>query len=404
MNYKKMIIMTAVVLVMVFGIFGIVLTRDSGHVHGEQLGQGHSHDHTEEGKSSQITVWDDRFEIFLEHPFVLIDTPTEFVTHVTDRVTLKPRREGPVVFVLTDESGMSTRHVEEAPARDGIYIPELTFAKSGKWQVSLVIPLEKEEYVIELPVLTVYQTQDDIFHAPSPEDITGISFLKEQQWEVPFKTELVRRQKVLSQTVTAVPESAVFDEEGKPVAFVQMAGETFEKRYLELGNKDNGLVEVLSGLSEGEYVTTKGAHAIARAEHGEESLVNLSKEQISKFGIMVAEAGSGEFEVKLSVPGEITFNDNKLAHIVPTVPGIVREVIRNVGDNVKAGEVIAWLESTKLGGAKVQYMARKSEVSCCSIELVRAQEVYDNTMKLLETLKSSPSSAPWRRLGWSAIS
>jgi len=126
-------------------------------------------------------------------------------------------------------------------------------------------------------------------------------------------------------------------------------------------------------------------------------------EDIKKFGIEVDRAGSGEFEVHISIPGEITFNENKLAHIVPAVPGKVRQVLKNVGDTVVAGEVIAWLESTKLGGAKVDYLARQSEVSCCSIEFIRAQEVYDNTMKLLEMLKSSPSLEALRNMNGSAM-
>lgn len=138
-------------------------------------------------------------------------------------------------------------------------------------------------------------------------------------------------------------------------------------------------------------------------EHEEGQIIELSEEQINEIGIELATAGGGKIEVSVSLPGEITFNANKLAHIVPSVPGIVRQVVRDVGDTVVAGEVIAWLESTKLGEAKVQYLAKQSEVSCCSIELVRAQEVYDNTLKLLETLKSSPSLETLRKMNDSAM-
>ncbi|MHC4172656.1 MAG: efflux RND transporter periplasmic adaptor subunit [Planctomycetota bacterium] len=405
MNYKKLIIIAVVILVVIFAGSKIVSTSDSDHDHIEQYGHEHDDAHDHQEKSSQVTIWGDRFEIFLEHPFVLVNTPTEFVTHVTDRVTLEPRRKGPVIFVLTDESEMSTRHVERTPVRDGIYIPKLTFPQSGRWKLSLIIPVEGNEHIVELPALTVYGTQADIDHTPLPEEIAGISFLKEQQWKIPFRTQAVQQQKILSQTVIAVPESSVVEEEGKPVAFVQLAGETFEERYLELGKKDHGLVQVVSGLSEGQYVVTKGAYAIMEAEHElhDESTVQLSQEDMRKFGIEVDRAGSGEFEVHLSVPGEITFNANKHAHIVPTVPGIVRQVVKNIGDTAAAGEVIAWLESTKLGEGKVQYLTKQSEVSCCSVELVRAQEVYDNTLKLLEILKSSPSLETLRKMNGSAM-
>ncbi len=135
----------------------------------------------------------------------------------------------------------------------------------------------------------------------------------------------------------------------------------------------------------------------------QEQIIELSEEQINEIGIELASAGGGKIEVSVSLPGEITFNANKLAHIVPTVPGIVRQVVKDVGDTVVAGEIIAWLESTKLGEAKIQYLARQLEVSCCSIELVRAQEVYDNTLKLLEMLKGSPSLETLRKMNGSAM-
>ena len=54
----------------------------------------------EEEKTAQITVWSDRFEIFLEHRLIVVNTPTKFITHVTDLMTLEPRREGPLTFIL----------------------------------------------------------------------------------------------------------------------------------------------------------------------------------------------------------------------------------------------------------------------------------------------------------------
>ncbi|MHC4617796.1 MAG: efflux RND transporter periplasmic adaptor subunit [Planctomycetota bacterium] len=406
MKYRKLIILAIAVLAAAYAGSRIVSTSDSDSTRHEDAGHGHAHGGQHGRKSAQVTVWSDRFEVFLEHPFVIAGTPTEFVTHVTDRVTLQPRRKGPVTFVLSDGSATRTRHVEQTPTRDGIYIPKLTFPKSGMWNVSLVIPVGATKHLVELPALTVYGSQAQVDRAASPEEIVGISFLKEQQWKIPFATEAVQRRKILSEVVPAVPESAIVDENGKPAAFVQLSGETFEKRYVRLGNKGRGLVQVLSGLSEGEYVTTKGVDAIVEAEHevhAGESAVQLSEEDMRKFGIEVDAAGSGEFEVCVSVPGEIKFNANKVAHIVPTVPGVVREVISDIGDTVAAGEVLAWLESTKLGGAKVEYLARQSEVSCCSVELVRAQEVYDNSMKLLETLNGSPSLETLRKMNGSAM-
>jgi RND family efflux transporter MFP subunit len=60
----------------------------------------------------------------------------------------------------------------------------------------------------------------------------------------------------------AVPMSAVVDDKGIAVAFVQIEGETFERRELELGIKSDGYAEVKSGLKAGERVVTKGAYRV----------------------------------------------------------------------------------------------------------------------------------------------
>lgn len=63
----------------------------------------------------------------------------------------------------------------------------------------------------------------------------------------------------------SVPESAILDEEGLAVCYVQEEGEGFEKRILKVGVKDEGYVEILSGLGEGERVVTRGAYKIRLA-------------------------------------------------------------------------------------------------------------------------------------------
>jgi len=63
----------------------------------------------------------------------------------------------------------------------------------------------------------------------------------------------------------AIPSAAIVEEDGRPIAFVQVAGETFQKRDLTLGIRDGNWVQVLSGITEGERVVTKGAYAVRLA-------------------------------------------------------------------------------------------------------------------------------------------
>ena len=147
----------------------------------------------EDGRAAVVTLWGDRFEIFMEYDYIVANEPVRFITHVTDLVTLEPRRDGSARFIFTHSSGESFDHTDPAVARAGIYIPELRFAKTGQWQMVLEIPLDGQTYAIEMPPLTVYASQEEVLATPEPEEAEGIGFLKEQQWKILTRTDPVER-------------------------------------------------------------------------------------------------------------------------------------------------------------------------------------------------------------------
>ncbi|MDO8632923.1 MAG: efflux RND transporter periplasmic adaptor subunit, partial [Phycisphaerales bacterium] len=63
----------------------------------------------------------------------------------------------------------------------------------------------------------------------------------------------------------AIPEEAIVMDNGRPVAFVLIEGESFQRRELELGVRDSGFVEVKGGVKSGERLVTKGAYAVKLA-------------------------------------------------------------------------------------------------------------------------------------------
>ena len=63
----------------------------------------------------------------------------------------------------------------------------------------------------------------------------------------------------------AILASAVVDDAGRPVVYVQTGGESFERRTVVLGERQGGMVLVNTGLSPGERVVTKGAYLIRLA-------------------------------------------------------------------------------------------------------------------------------------------
>jgi RND family efflux transporter MFP subunit len=64
---------------------------------------------------------------------------------------------------------------------------------------------------------------------------------------------------------TAIPESAVVEDAGRPIVFVQTGGETFERRLVDLGTRAGGWVQVREGVDPGERVVHRGAYLVRLA-------------------------------------------------------------------------------------------------------------------------------------------
>ena len=62
-----------------------------------------------------------------------------------------------------------------------------------------------------------------------------------------------------------LPVTSLLEEQGNFFVYVQTGGESFQKREVEIGASDGILVQLLSGVVEGERVVTKGAYQIKLA-------------------------------------------------------------------------------------------------------------------------------------------
>ncbi len=79
-------------------------------------------------------------------------------------------------------------------------------------------------------------------------------------------------------------------------------------------------------------------------EH-KEGIVRLSTAEMVEFGIVLDTAGPGKIRNEIVVPGEIAVNGDRIAHIVPRFSGVVKKVLKRIGDNVRTGDVLAVVES-----------------------------------------------------------
>lgn len=103
--------------------------------------------------------------------------------------------------------------------------------------------------------------------------------------------------------------------------------------------------------------------------------LELDAEKIRRFGVAVATVEEGSDTVSLEFSGEVAMNMDRIAQIVPRVPGIVREVRKNLGQAVRRGEVVAVLESRDLADLFAGYRAARQRADKARESVQREEQL-----------------------------
>lgn len=108
----------------------------------------------------------------------------------------------------------------------------------------------------------------------------------------------------------------------------------------------------------------------------DERIVRLSEEQRQRHGIATAVAGPGRLCIELILPGDIAMNADRIAHVVPRVAGVVREVRKNLGDRVCRGEIMAVLESRELADSTAALLAARERLVLARSNFDREEQLW----------------------------
>ncbi len=114
-------------------------------------------------------------------------------------------------------------------------------------------------------------------------------------------------------------------------------------------------------------------------DHGEEEEgLTVSPAMMKDFGIVVAPVGPGTLAQTTRLPGEVVFNADRVAHVTPSVAGVVREVRFSVGERVEAGDVMAILGSRELAAARSEYLAAQARLGLDRESLSRDERLLND--------------------------
>ncbi|CAN5399050.1 hypothetical protein BH23BAC3_BH23BAC3_18460 [soil metagenome] len=175
------------------------LGDNEAHIHGQS--SEHEHEGSELIGSGVITKWTDKTELFMEYPELIVGQEATFAVHLTRLSDFAAMNNSVVNFTLVSNNGSRVSVTEREVRIPGIYGPDFTFEQAGRYDLTITINgmVEDSLYVRGIPV---YNSIEEVPTAIDEEDPNLITFLKEQQWIIPFGTQKVERQS-LARTIEA---------------------------------------------------------------------------------------------------------------------------------------------------------------------------------------------------------
>ncbi|SEE02158.1 membrane fusion protein, cobalt-zinc-cadmium efflux system [Pseudomonas mohnii] len=121
--------------------------------------------------------------------------------------------------------------------------------------------------------------------------------------------------------------------------------------------------------------TTGKKSAEGEAEEGH---LTLSEEQISSAGIQLVEAKAQSISLSLPFPGEIRFDEDRTAHVVPRVPGVVESVHVNLGQPVKKGQLLAVIASQQISDQRSEQAAAQRRLELARTTYERERQLWQD--------------------------
>ena len=124
-----------------------------------------------------------------------------------------------------------------------------------------------------------------------------------------------------------------------------------------------------------------GSEAVAprKDDHGageKPQTIALDDARIKAAGIAIATAAPADISIAISLPGEIRFNEDRTAHVVPKLSGVVTAVMADLGEVVKQGQVLAVVASSGLSEQRSELLSAQRRLALAGTTLDRERRLW----------------------------
>lgn len=131
-----------------------------------------------------------------------------------------------------------------------------------------------------------------------------------------------------------------------------------------------------AGHGHGGHGHSDHGHGESETDPHEHRQVRLSAGQLADYGVRLESASGGSLELELELPGEVRINPDRLAHVVPAVPGIAVKVLKSEGESVRGGEALAVLNSRELSEQRSALIAAATRHELARRTHVREEKLW----------------------------
>lgn len=109
----------------------------------------------------------------------------------------------------------------------------------------------------------------------------------------------------------------------------------------------------------------------------EEGKIELTDQQIKETGITTQTASAAHIRSVATLPGEIRFNEDKTAHVVPRLAGVVEAISANLGDQVKKGQVLVVIASMGLAEQRSELLSAQKRLELARATFEREKHLWE---------------------------
>ncbi|MCU6502521.1 efflux RND transporter periplasmic adaptor subunit [Rugamonas sp. A1-17] len=141
----------------------------------------------------------------------------------------------------------------------------------------------------------------------------------------------------------------------------------------QVAQEQGGRAEQAPSERDGHVEPEHGGHADAQPDK-----IVLDDARAKAAGIVLAVSAPARIDVGITLPGEIRFNEDRTAHVVPKLAGVVTSVRAELGQNVKRGQVLAVIASSALSEQRSELLSAERRLALATTTFERERRLWQD--------------------------